>query len=329
MMKRRSFIAGLGSAAAWPVVTLGQQASAIPVIGYLFAGLSGPAADGMAANFRRALAESGYIEGQNLIIEYLYADGQYDRLPELAKELVRRRVSLLVATPNYNAALAAKAATSTIPILFISSQDPTKLGLVASISRPEGNVTGVNYLLTEVIPKRLQLLRELIPSAVRIGVLNNPKLATAESNEREVIEAASLMGVKTELVRARDSAEIDAAFATLATKRPDALFVLPDTLFVTRRVQIVTLAARHGIPAIYTVREYVEAGGLISYGPNLTEPFRQLGVYAARILRGAKPADLPVVQTTKIELVINRKAAKALGIDVPAKLLALADEVIE
>ena len=328
MMKRREFIAGLGSTAAWPMVAWGKQ-SPISVIGYLFAGLPGPAADGMAANFRRALADNGFVEGQNIAIEYGYADGQYDRLPELAKELVRQPLSLLVATPNYNAALAAKAATSTIPILFISSQDPTKLGLVSSISRPGGNVTGVNYLLTEVIPKRLQLLRELIPRAVRIGVLNNPELATAESNEREVIDAASSMGVTTELVRARNSPEIDAAFATLAAKRPDGLFVLPDTLFVTRRAQIVSLAASHAIPAIYTVREYVEAGGLISYGPNLKEPFRQLGTYAARILSGAKPADLPVVQTTKLELVINRKAAKALAIDLPAKLLALADEVIE
>jgi putative tryptophan/tyrosine transport system substrate-binding protein len=326
-MKRREFITLVGGAvAAWPLPGRAQQA-AMPVIGFLSAGSPGGVTANPIAAFRRVLADNGYVEGQSVTIEYRYAAGQYDRLPDLAADLVSRHVSVIVATPNANCAYAAKAATTTIPILFMASDDPSKLGLVASLSRPGGNATGVNYFLTELVAKRLELLRELVPTARRVGVLVNPN--SASTAPREAMTAASSIGLHSELVQARDAREIEAAFATFVHNSADGLLVLPDTFFADQRVQIATLAARHAIPAIYTVREYVEAGGLISYGPDLREPFRQLGLYTARILKGAKPADLPVVQVTKIELVINLKAANSLGLQVPQTLLATADEVIE
>jgi len=327
-MRRREFITLIGGAAAWPIAARAQQPE-MPVIGYLFAGSSGPMVDIPMGAFRRALAERGYVDRQNVTIEYRYADGQYDRLPQLAADLVRRQVSVIVAAANPNAARAAKAATATIPIVFMVSDDPVKLGLVASLNRPGGNATGVNYFLTELVSKRLGLLHELLPAAVRFGVLVNPNTSATEGTVQELTAAGSALGLQIDVIRARDGREIEAAFASLSEKQAQALFVAPDSFFVTRRVQITTLAARHGIPAIYTVREYVEVGGLISYGTNIIEVYRQLGIYSARILKGAKPADLPVVQSTKIELVINVSTARAFGIEVPPTLLARADEVIE
>jgi putative ABC transport system substrate-binding protein len=327
-VRRREFISLLGGAATWPLAARAQQ-PAMPLIGYLYAGSPGLFAANGIAVYRRALAESGYVEGQSVTIEYRYAEGQYDRLAELAADLVRRHVSVIVATPNNNSARAAKAATATIPILFMVGTDPTEFGLVASLNRPGGNATGVNYFIGELVAKRLQLLRELAPTATHFGVLVNPNSETAEPYKKETTTAASIIGVEADFVEARDSHEIEAAFAVLAANKTHALLVLPDTFFANRNVQIVTLAARHGIPAIYTVREYVEVGGLISYGTSLTEVYRQLGPYTARILKGAKPDDLPVVQSTKIELVINLPTARALGIEVPPTLLARADEVIE
>jgi len=329
-VKRREFITLLGGAAAvtWPIAARAQQ-PAMPVIGFLFAGLSGAAGEHTEAVFRAALAENGYVEGQNVTIEYRYAEGLYDRLSELAADLVRRQVSVLVAIPNHASAFAAKNATATIPILFMVSDDPAKLGLVASLNRPGGNATGVNYFLSELVAKRMEVLRELLPAATRFSVLVNPNAATAESMTREATRAASVFGLEAQPVEAGDSHGLEVAFASLAANKTSAVLVLPDTLFATLRNQIVALAAHHGIPAIYTVREYVQAGGLISYGPSLTESYRQLGIYAARILKGTKPADLPVVQSTKIELVINLPTARALRIDVPPTLLARADEVIE
>jgi putative ABC transport system substrate-binding protein len=327
-MRRRTFISLIGGAAAWPLAARAQRPT-MPVVGWLSAGLSGPATATVFAAFRGALAEAGYIEGRSVAIEYRYAEGQYDRLPELAVDLVRRKVSVIVATANPNAARAARAATATIPILFLVSNDPVKLGLVASLSQPGGNATGVNFLMTEIVAKRLGLLRELLPAAERFGVIVNPNSSTTEATVQELTAAGSALGVHIDVVRARDSREIEVAFATLKDKRAGGLFVAPDTFFATRRVQIATLAASHAIPAIYTVREYVEVGGLISYGPSLTQAYRQLGLYAGRVLNGAKPADLPVVQPTKIELIINLPTARALGIEVPPMLLARADEVIE
>jgi putative tryptophan/tyrosine transport system substrate-binding protein len=326
-LKRRELISLIGGAAAWPLTARAQQPT-MPVIGFLYAGSPGPVANQMAV-FRQVLAETGYVEGQSVTIEYRYAAGQYDRLPELAADLVRRRVTVMVVTPNTSAVRAAKAATTTIPIVFSVGDDPAKLGLVASLSRPGGNATGVNYFLVELVAKRLGLLRELLPAAARVGALVNPNSSEAEPFTRDVTAAASAIGVHIDLVHARDSAEIEAAFATFVRNRAEALLVAPDTFFSNRRVQIVTLAARHAIPSIYTVREYVEPGGLMSYGTSLTEVYRQLGVYTGRILKGAKPADLPVVQSIKFELIINMPTARALGLEIPPTLLARADEVIE
>ena len=329
-LKRREFITLLGGVAGWPLAARAQQA-AMPVIGFLHAGSPGA---GVAANavavFRQALAENGYVEGQSVTIEYRYAEGQYDKLSELAADLVRRQVSVIVATPNLNSARVAQAATAMIPILFMVADDPAKLGLVASLNRPGGNATGVNYFLTELVAKRMGLLRELVPGAARFGLLINPNATSAESSLKEADTAASSIGVHADPVQARDAPEIEAAFTTFVRNKIEVLQVLPDTFFATAgRTQIVTLAARYAIPAIYTVREYVEAGGLMSYGPSLREPYRQLGLYTARILKGAKPAELPVVQSTKLELVINLKAAKALGLALPPTLLTIADELIE
>ena len=324
-MRRREFITLIGGAAAWPLAARAQQ-PATPAIGFLHAGSPTPP----VAAFHRTLSESGYVENQNVTIEYRYAEGRYDRLPELAADLVRRKVTVVVASPNVNAARAAKAATSVIPTVFMVSDDPVKLGLVASLSRPGGNATGVNYFISELVAKRLSLLRELLPTAVRIGALVNPNAVIAEGFIKDLTAAASTISIQVEIAHARDGHEIEAAFAAFARNKVDALMVAPDTLFATsRRVQIITLATRHAIPAIYTVREYVENGGLMSYGPSVPDAYRQLAIYASRILKGEKPADLPVVQSTKIDFVINMPTARALNLEIPPMLLARADEVIE
>ena len=331
-MRRREFIALIGGAAAapsllWPFAAR-AQATSLPVVGYLYAGSRGTVGP-LLAVFRQGLAENGYVEGQNVTIDYRWAEGHYQRLPELAADLARRQVAVIVTPPSTLAALAAKAATTTIPIVFSVTDDPAKLGLVESLARPGGNATGMNFLVAELVTKRLGLLHELVPAAARVGLLVNPDNANTESVTRDVTAAAAAIGAQIDVLRARDSREIEAAFAALVRNRADALLLGPDTVFINRRVQIVTLAARHAIPTVFPVREYAEAGGLMSYGTSLTETYRQLGVYAGRILKGAKPAELPVVQSTKFELVINLPTARALGLDVPPMLLARADEVIE
>jgi putative ABC transport system substrate-binding protein len=327
-VNRRAFIALIGAAAAARPLAARAQQRAMPVVGFLHAGSPTPMAPYLAA-FLRALAEAGYIENKNVAIEYRYAEGQYDRLPLLAADLIRQQVAVIVAGPNEDAARAAIAASSGTPIVFNVTGDPVKFGLVASLSRPGGNATGVNSFMSELVAKRLGLLRELLPSAARFGALVNPNAATAEDFVKDFATAASTLGVQFEIAHARDSREIEIAFATLVRNKTDALMVAPDTFFASRNVQIVTLGTRHAFPAIYTVRAYVEHGGLMSYGPSVADAYRQLAVYTARILRGEKPADLPVVQSTKLDLVINLPTARALGLDVPPMLLARADEVIE
>jgi putative tryptophan/tyrosine transport system substrate-binding protein len=327
-LKRREFITLLGGvAAAWPLGARAQQQSAMPVIGYLNSGALGPNKDTLAV-FRQGLAEAGYMEGRNVAIEYRFAEGQYDRLPALAAELVRRQVAAIVAVP-IPAAVAAKAATATIPIVFSVAADPVKLGLVGSLARPGGNATGVSFFQAELGAKQLGLLRELLPAAARIGLLVNPANANVEGMTKDVTAAAAALGVQIDVVQARDSREIEAAFAMLVRNKVDALLVGADSFFFNRRLQLATWATRHAIPAVYFNREFAEAGGLMSYGTNLTERDRQLGIYTGRILKGAKPADLPVTQSTKFELVINLPTARALGLDIPPTLLARADEVIE
>ena len=327
-MRRREFIAGLGSAATWPMAAQAQQL-ALPVVGFVDAG-SADAAASLAAAFRKGLSETGYVEGQNVTIEYHWLNGQFDRLPALIADLVRRRVAVIATPGSRPAALAAKAATSTIPIVFAVGDDPVKLGLVASLARPGGNATGTNFFNAELVAKRLGLLHDLVAKAVRIAVLINPANASiAETTLRDVQEAARVIGVQIQVLNATTVSEIDTAFATLARERPDALFVGADTFFVSRRAQFVTLTARDRIPAAYSDRVAVEAGGLMSYGTDTADKYHQVGVYTGSILKGAKPTDLPVVQSTKFEFVINLTTAKALGLNVPQTLLALADEVIE
>jgi putative ABC transport system substrate-binding protein len=327
-MKRREFIGLLGGAAAgWPLAVQAQQ-PAMPTIAYL-GPISPEAVAGRLRAFRQGLKEIGYIEGENVAIGHRYAEGQNDQLPAMAIELARRQVSVLV-TGGTPAAFAAKAATTTIPIVSIMADNPVRLGLVASIPRPGGNATGINFVSGELGAKRLELLRELLPGAVRIAVLNNPSdAATAETTVREVEAGARAMGLQVQILNASSSIEIHAAFATIARERPDALFLGSDPLWTSRRVQLATLAVRHSLPMASQAREVVEAGGLMSYGANIEHAFRQAGVYTGRILKGAKPADLPVVQSSKFELVINADTARTLGLTVPPSLLARADEVIE
>ncbi len=329
-MRRRDFITVIaGSAAARPLVARAARAQqpAMPVIGFLNSGAPGPATDTIAV-FRQGLAEAGYMEGRNVAIEYRFAEGQYDRLPALAEELVRRQVAVIVAIP-IPAAVVAKAAAGTIPIVFSVAGDPVKLGLVDSLARPGGNATGVNFFQAELGAKQLGLLRELLPAAARIGLLVNPTNANVEGVTKDVTAAASAIGVQIDVVQASDSHEIDTAFATLVRNKADALLVGADSLFFTRRLQLATLATRHALPAVYFNRPFAEAGGLMSYGTSLTEVNRQLGIYTGRILKGAKPAELPVMQSTRFELVINLPTARALGLEIPSMLLARADEVIE
>jgi putative ABC transport system substrate-binding protein len=326
-MKRRDFIALLGGATAWPLAARAQQ-PALPVVGFVRDG-SADASTRFAAAFRKGLNETGYVEGQNVTVEYHWLEGQYDRLPALMADLVRRQVAV-IAAPGTVPARAAKAATATIPIVFGVGEDPVRLGLVASLARPGGNATGINFFVQEVTAKRLRLLHELVPKAVRVAVLVNPgNVSVAEATLREVHEAARTIGLQIQILNASTIGEIDAAFATLAREHLDALFVAADAFFTNRRGQLSTLTARDRIPAAYGVRELVEAGGLMSYGTNIADMFRQVGVYTGDILKGAKPGDLPVLQSTKFELVINLQTARAFGIVVPPGVISVADEVIE
>ena len=327
-MKRREFIAVLGSAAAWPVAALGQQ-PAMPVVGFV----NGGSPEGMAryaAAFRSALNEAGYVEGQNVTVEYHWLDGHYDRVPAIIADIVRHRVAVIAAPGATRAAVAAKAATATIPIVFGGGDDPVKLGLVTSLAQPGGNVTGTNFFFAEVAAKRLGLLHELVPKAFRIAVLINPDNGSvAETTLREVSEASRVIGLQIQVLNASTSRDIESVFAALVRDRADALFIAADPFFTSRRGQLAILAARDRIPTSCANREMVESGLLMSYGSNLADMFRQVGVYTGSILKGAKPAEMPVLQSTKFEFVINLQTAKALGITVPPSLLVSADEVIE
>ena len=326
-LRRRDFITLIGgTVAAWPFAARAQQ-PAMPVIGFLGSGTPG-AYQPFVSAYHAGLKETGYVEGHNVAIEYRWAQGEYALLPKMADDLIRARVSVIAAagTP---AALVAKAATTSIPIVFVVVDDPAKLGLVASLSRPGGNATGMNFVMAELESKQLGLLHELAPAATRVGLLVNPNYPLTEPVTRDVIAAASAIGFAIDVVQASNSREIEAAFATLVRNKADALLVGPDALLLSRRLQIATLATRHAIPTLYNVREYAEAGGLMSYGTNQTEAYRQFGLYTGKILKGIKPADLPVIQSTKFELVINLPTARAIGLEIPATLLARADEVIE
>ena len=328
-MRRREFITILGAgAASWPLAVRAQQ-PALPVVGLINGGAPDTGARNVAA-FRKGLNETGSVEGQNVSVEYHWLEGRYDRMPALVADLVRRQVAV-IATPGSDlAALAAKAATATIPIVFGVSEDPVRRGLVTSLARPGGNATGINWFVQEVVAKRLRLLHDLVPKAVRIAVLVNPaNPSIAESTLRDVQQAASTLGLQILILNASAIGDIDAAFSSFAHERPDALFVGPDAFFSSRRVQFATLTARDRIPTAYTTRDAVEAGGLMSYGTDIADMYRQVGVYTGQILKGAKPADLPVLQSTKFEFVINLQTARALGIEVPSGLLLIADEVIE
>jgi putative ABC transport system substrate-binding protein len=325
---RRQFIFALGGATvAWPLVVQAQQ-PALPVVGFI----SGGSADGFmreVAAFRKGLNETGTVEGQTVMVEYHWLEGQYDRLPALMADLVRQQVAVIATPGSLPAALAAKTATATIPIVFGIGDDPVRRGLVASLARPGGNATGINYFVNEVVGKRLRLLHDLVPKAGRVAVLLNPANASAAGTLRAVQEAAPTIGLQIQILNATTIGEIDAAFTTLERERSDALFVSPDSFFISRAGQFATLTARDRIPATYTNRDYVAAGGLMSYGTDFADMYHQVGVYTGQILKGEKPADLPVLQSTKFEFVINLKTARALGIEVPPAVLSIADEVIE
>jgi putative tryptophan/tyrosine transport system substrate-binding protein len=326
-MRRRELITLIGGAAAWPLTARAQQ-PAMPVIGFLAAVSPDSYSERLRA-FRQGLKDTGYVEGDNVMVLYRSAENQFDRLPELAAELVRKRVAVIVSASNM-ATLAAITATTMIPIVFIATEDPVKLGLVASLARPNGNATGINFYSGELTAKRLELLREVVPVATRVAVLVNPTNAlTTKSTLSEVQAAARTMRLQIQVVNASTSHEINAAFATFVGERPDALFVGLDVFLNSRRAQLVNLASRHTLPAIFSNRDFAEIGGLMSYGSDIKDAFRQIGVYVGRILNGAKPADLPVVQASKFELVINAETARMLDVTVPDKLLATADEVIE
>jgi putative tryptophan/tyrosine transport system substrate-binding protein len=326
-VRRREFIAALGGAAAtWPVAARAQQ-PAVPVVGFLHPS-SADVSGNRLRGFRVGLKETGFVEGENVAIQYRWGENQIDRLPALAAELVRQGVAVIVAGTT-DVAIAARAATTTIPIVFIAGENPVTLGLVGSLARPSGNLTGINFFVTELAAKRLEFLRELVPGISRIAVLVDPAMKSAESTLRDVDAAARAMGLQLQIHNASTNHEIDAAFARFVRERPHALFVSSGPAFIDRRIQLAPLTAFHRLPATYSVRENAEAGGLMSYGPSLTDVYRQVGVYCGRILKGAQPTDLPVEQASKFELVINLQTARMLGLDVPAPLLALADEVFE
>jgi putative ABC transport system substrate-binding protein len=328
-MRRREFITLLGgAAAAWPMTAHAQQ-PAMPVIGFLGFGSLETFGPYLTA-FRKGLNEGGFVEGQNVSIEYRWAEGQYDRMEKLATDLVSRRVAVIAVPGSPPGARAAKAATSTIPIVFGIGEDPVTLGLVASIARPGGNATGINFLTAEVVAKRLALLHELVPGAMRVAALINPTDAVrAEAVRKDLQSAVRTMGVELQILTASSGLEIDAALAAVARERADALFVGPDAFFNTRRVQLANLAAHYSIPTAFAVREYVDVGGLMSYGTSVADMYRHVGVYTGNILKGSKPADLPVLQSTRLELVINAQTARMLRLTVPSSLLSVADEVIE
>ena len=326
-MRRRAFIAGLAGATAWPLVARAQQM--MPVIGFLDSRTPEGLTDRLRG-FRQGLKEVGYVEGENVTIVYRWAENQIDRLPALAADLVRRPVDVIVSSGGPAPTFAAQSATTTIPIVFTAAEDPVKRGFVTSLARPGGNLTGVNFLNLELAAKTLELLRELVPAAARVVVLVNPvSTMNTESMLREIEPAARALGLQIQIAHASTNREIDVAFAAFERNRPDALFVNSDPFLNTRRVQLALLAGYYRIPAIYSGREFAEAGGLMSYGSDITDAYRQVGIYAGRILKGAKPGDLPVVQANKFELVINAQAARTLGLTVPLSLLAAADQVIE
>ena len=327
-MNRRDFITLLGGAAAWPLAARAQQ-PVMPVVGFLDPRSPDALADRLRG-FRQGLKETGFVESENIAIEYRWADNQMDRLPALANELVRRRVSIIAVPGGPDAALAAKAATTTIPIVFLVGEDPVKLGLVASLARPGGNLTGINFFSGELTAKRLDLLRTLVPGAAHVAVLVNPASAKmTETTLRDVEPAGRAMRLQIRGLNASTSREIGAAFATFERERPDALFVGLDPFFASRRVQLAQLATYYRVPATFATRDFVEVGGLLSYGGSIVDAYRQVGIYTGRILKGAKPEELPVVQSSKLELAINVETARMLGLTVPPSLLAIADEVIE
>ena len=324
-MRRRDVLAFLGGAATWPLAARAQQ-PAMPVIGFLHSGSPGPLATLLAA-FRQGLSEAGFVEGRDVAIEYHWAEGRNDRLPELATNLVKRQVAVLVATGG--ASSAAKAATSSIPIVFSTGGDPVAMGLVASLNRPGGNLTGATMFTTLLEAKRIGLLHELVPSARAIAVLVNPSFANAQAQLRDIEDGARRTGVRLITVSAQVESDFETAFATFVQQRADALLIGADPFFYSRRDRLVALSARHKVPAIYELKDFAAAGGLMSYGTNNADMYRQVGLYTGRILKGAKPGDLPVLQPTKFELVINMKIAKSLGIEIPQPLLLRADEVIQ